>query len=50
MLGIKNLVAFLLVRSEGNLEKALAPLGYRVEWIEFFRRASAHRSSEWREH
>ena len=33
--GYQKSGAFLLVRSEGNLEKALAPLGYRVEWIEF---------------
>lgn len=33
--GYQKSGAFLLVRSEGNLEKALAPLGYRVEWKEF---------------
>jgi sulfonate transport system substrate-binding protein len=34
-IGYQKSGAFLLVRNEGSLEKALAPLGYRVEWKEF---------------
>lgn len=34
-IGYQKSGAFLLVRSEGDLEKALSPLGYRVEWTEF---------------
>jgi sulfonate transport system substrate-binding protein len=34
-IGYQKSGAFLLVRSEGTLEKALTPLGYRVEWKEF---------------
>lgn len=34
-IGYQKSGAFLLVRNEGNLEKALAPLGYHVEWKEF---------------
>jgi sulfonate transport system substrate-binding protein len=34
-IGYQKSGAFLLVKNEGNLEKSLAPLGYRVEWKEF---------------
>lgn len=34
-IGYQKSGVFLLARSEGDLDKTLSPLGYRVEWKEF---------------